>query len=282
MAGTIAFRKVVSSVEGGDADIYTVRPDGTRLTRLTDFPGWEESPSWSPDGKKIAYARYAKGSTDGRQANVWVTDADGSGERRLTSGGCGGPSWSPDGTSIAYTRYASVNRGDLFVMNADGSGQRAVVRDQDGMGYPAWTPDGRIVFRRGDTALYAVNPDCSGLERLLSDVHLGGYAVSPDGTSLAYEDLLIQVQTELTDAIVVKPLQEGSEPVVVPEPVSAYVRDDPCAVAAWRPGGTELAVGSYSPSSIVGSPLYVLGADGSGLSSVPGIDDAMDPAWRPE
>jgi len=32
----------------------------------------------------------------------------------------------------------------------------------------------------------------------------------------------------------------------------------------------------------VGSPLYVLGADGSGLSSVPGIDDAMDPAWRPE
>jgi dipeptidyl aminopeptidase/acylaminoacyl peptidase len=281
VAGTIAFCKVVRPVEGGDADIYTVRPDGTRLARLTEDPGWEEGPSWSPDGKMIAFARYAKGSTDGRAASVWIMNADGTDERQLTSRGCGGPSWSPDGKSIAYTRYSSVNRGDLFIMNADGSSQRAVVRGHDDMGYPAWTPDGRIVFNRDDTTLYVVDPDGGGPKRLLGDVHTGGYAVSPDGTRLAYEDLLIQVKSELTDAIVVKPLQDGSEPVVVLEPVSAYVRNDPVAVAAWRPGGEVLAVATYSPGSIVGSPLYVLGADGSELSAVPGIDDAMDPAWRP-
>jgi len=283
VAGTIAFCKVVEGVEGGDADIYLVRPDGTRLTRLTEYGGWEESPSWSPDGKKIAYARYAKGSTEGAEASVWVMSADGSGERRLTSRGCAGPSWSPDGTMIAHVEYPpGGDAWDVFVMNADGSGQRAVISSPDDEGNPVWTSDGRIVFRRGDTALYAVNPDGSGMEQLLSDVQIGGYAVSPDGTSLAYEDLLIQVQTALTDAIVVKPLRDGSEPKVVLEPVSAYVENDPVAVAAWQPDGTWLAVASYNPHSLMGSPLYVVNADGSGLSSVPGVTNAMDPAWRPE
>ncbi|MCX6373556.1 MAG: hypothetical protein NTX16_10865, partial [Actinobacteria bacterium] len=120
-----------------------------------------------------------------------------------------------------------------------------------------------------------VNPDGSGMEQLLGDVYLGGYAVSPDGTSLAYDDYT-------ADAMLVGPMRDSSEPVVVLEPVSAYLRDDPYAVAAWRSDGTVLAVATYSTGSIVGSPLYVVNADGTGLSAVPGIDRAMDPSWRPE
>jgi hypothetical protein len=90
------------------------------------------------------------------------------------------------------------------------------------------------------------------------------------------------VESELTDAIVVKPLGDGSELVVPLDPVRAHVRNDPVAVAAWRPAGEVLAVATYDPPSLVGSPLYVLGPDGSELSAVPGIDDAMDPAWRPD
>jgi len=285
VAGTIAFCKVVKPVEGGDADIYTVRPDGTRLTRLTESGGWEESPSWSPDGKKLAYARYAKGTISAMYASVWVMNADGSGERQLTSRSCCGPSWSPDGTMIAYMRAMSSGRAHVFIMNADGSGQRAVVRSMF-VHYPVWTPDGRIVFEPdpptgsgADTVLYAVNPDGSGRERFFGDVYLGGYAVSPDGASLAYDD-------PTADAMLVKPLQEGPEPVVVLEPVSAYVPDNfdgvPLAVAAWRPDGKVLVVASYNVHSPEGSPLYVVNADGTGLSAVPGIDRAMDPAWRPE
>jgi Tol biopolymer transport system component len=276
VAGTIAFTNVVKPGEGGDADIYLVRLDGTRLARLTHFPGWEESPSWSPDGKKIAFTRYPEGSTYGEDASVWVMNADGSGEQRLTSRGCGAPSWSPDGTTIAFTRILSTSTREVVVMNADGSGKRAVVRNeghQDEL--PVWTPDGRILFRRDAIDLYAVNPDGSGLQQLLKDVKLGGYAVSPDGTSLAYHD-------RTADALFVAPIRGGSKPLAVLKPLSTYVANDPVALAAWRPGGTVLAVATYEPGSIVGSPIYVVNADGSGLSSVPGVTNAMDPAWRPQ
>jgi dipeptidyl aminopeptidase/acylaminoacyl peptidase len=276
VAGTIAFCNVVKPDEGGDADIYTVRTDGTRLTRLTHFPGWEESPSWSPDVRKIAFTRYPVGSTDGGQASVWVMNADGSGERRLTSDGCTAPSWSPDGTTIAFTRFLPSGAREIFVMNADGSGKRAVVRGESHQDeLPVWTPDGRILFRRDSIDLFAVNPDGSGLERLLKDVALGGYSASPDGSSLAYDDTV-------ADAMLVRPIRGGSSPLAVLKPLTTFVAEDPVVLAAWRPGGTTLAIATYDPGSIVGSPIYVVNADGSGLSSVPGVTNAMDPAWRAE
>jgi Tol biopolymer transport system component len=276
VAGTIAFCNVVKPGGGGDADIYLVRPDGSRLLRLTRFPGWEECPTWSPDGKKIAFTRYPEGSTHGEQASVWVMNADGSGGQRLTSDGCTAPSWSPDGTTIAFTRFLSSGAREVFVMNADGSGKRAVVRSESHQDeLPVWTPDGRILFRRDSIDLYAVNPDGSGLEQLLKDVALGGYSASPDGSSLAYDD-------STADAVLVGPISGGSKPLAALKPLSTYVTNDPVALAAWRPEGTILAVATYDPGSVVGSPIYVVNADGSGLSSVPGVTNAMDPAWRPQ
>jgi Tol biopolymer transport system component len=275
VAGTIAFCNVVKPGEGGDADIYTVRANGTRLTRLTRFPGWEECPCWSPDVRKIAFTRYPVGSTFGEQASVWVMNADGSGEQRLTPAGCMAPSWSPDGTTIAFTRFLSSGARGIFAMNVDGSGKRAVVRSESHQDeLPVWTPDGRILFRRDSLDLYAVNPDGSGLAQVLKDVALGGYSASPDGSSLAYDDTM-------ADAVLVGPIRGGSKPSVVLKPLTTFVAEDPVALAAWRPGGTTLAVATYDPGSIVGSPIYVVNADGSGLSSVPGVTNAMDPAWRP-
>ena len=275
VAGTIAFCKVVKAEADGDADIYTVRPDGTRLTRLTDSPGWEESPSWSPDGKQITFTRNREHTTSGDFASVWVMNADGSGARQLTSAGCTGPKWSPDGSSIAYVHLSKAAGDDLFVMNADGSGQMAVVPGKDDQGRPAWTADGRILFSRGLDELWVVKPDGRGLQPVLKDVMLGGYAASPDAEGFAYEDTN-------ADAVLVGPLPGDAEPRAAFEPVSTYVFD-PAAVPAWRPASKVLAVAAYSGGhSILGSPLYVVNADGSGLSAVPGVEAAMDPAWRPE
>jgi Tol biopolymer transport system component len=176
---------------GNDGDIYVMNADGRGLRRLTrnDGPGWAIFPMWSPNGRKIAFHRvqppakrpYSKGWT----SEVWVMNADGSGQRRLARGF---PSaWSHDGRKIAFT---GLSEPGMYVMNADGSGQRRLsTANYDGV---TWSPDGRQILivraRPGTRAkvndIYVMNADGSG-ERLLTK---RGYDArwSPDGKKISF------------------------------------------------------------------------------------------------
>jgi Tol biopolymer transport system component len=120
--------------------IYTMNPDGTGLTPLTTVPvdGRDSEPDWSPNGTAIAFDRYpASGS-----ANIWKVNADGSGQQQLTTGGAVFPSWSPDGTKIAFSRRSSNGfyADDIFVMNADGTGQVDITNSLGTDTTPDWRP----------------------------------------------------------------------------------------------------------------------------------------------
>ena len=113
-------------------DLYTVRPDGTSLTRLTHTPKvFETRPAWSPDGAHIAF----DGVPEGGSTGVFVMDADGTDVVTLTNtpGGFEGqPAWSPNGGRIAYiTGYPM----ELWVMASDGADPAFVT------GSYAWEPD---------------------------------------------------------------------------------------------------------------------------------------------
>jgi dipeptidyl aminopeptidase/acylaminoacyl peptidase len=274
VAGTIAFAKVVKA--GANADIYAINTDGTGLKRLSGGPGWEERPRWSPDGRRILYSAYSRGSLDVLDAEVWVMNADGSGQRPLADPGfwaC----YSPDGKRIAYEKYVGQTSGfDIYVMNADGSAQKRVVHQNEDDSWPAWTPEGEILFVNAGN-LYAVNPNATGVRQLTQTGAMGPFSLSSDGAMIAFHDFP-------GDRLVVEPLKGGGTAVMVLEPVSSSLRspDNPYAATSWLPGGTTLGLAADDLDEFDGSRLFIVNADGSGLSVVPHTGKALDPDWRPE
>ena len=103
---------------------------------------------------------------------IYVINADGSGERRLTRnpGNDFGSAWSPDGRKIAFGRGAGGHSEQIYVMNADGSGQRRLTRLAAYNSVLAWLPDGKIAFVSfhgpNDFEIYVMNADGSGLRNL--------------------------------------------------------------------------------------------------------------------
>lgn len=157
-------------------DIFVMDSDGSNVIRLTDAPGWEEFPSWSPDGRWIAYGdvnarRIALVSPDGQHNRV-VATADQFGTELLV-----GPVWSPDGQWLAFntsegaTFYGGT---DIWVIRPDGTGARNLTagRAEDGEDtFPAWSPDGRFIAfisrRDGRLGVYRITPQGTDLRRLV-------------------------------------------------------------------------------------------------------------------
>ena len=161
--------RVVPTIKGGpkpSVNIYVVNTDGSQLIKLTSDGTSNDSPTWSPDGKQIAFN--SDRDIDGR-SKIWVMNTDGSNQKRLTNihgtsnpifYGDAGPVWSPDGSKILFDGYRDfngtrncylVNCAELFVMNADGSNDVPLTNDPNrDSGYAArWSPDGaKIVASR--------------------------------------------------------------------------------------------------------------------------------------
>lgn len=195
--------------------IYVVNADGTGQRRLagnavagSKAGGKTSAPAWSPDGRKILFLSDAGTSCD-YCFHLYVVNADGSGERRLTHMSKTGPrrlvgdfspAWSPDGQRIAFVRRrfdpTGLDVGVVWVMRADGREQRKLTREMSfaerGVyARVAWSPDGRkLAFtsnRDGDADVYSINSDGSGLRRLTNNPEYDGDAVwSPDGRQLLF------------------------------------------------------------------------------------------------
>jgi Tol biopolymer transport system component len=131
--------------DGADYDIYVAVLETGAARRLTDAPGSDGWPAWSPDGSTIAftsqrddclYAAEASpcwidpGGEPGEHHDIWLMHADGSNQRRVTPESGQFMTWSPDG------KYLLVSGRSLYVIRPDGTGRSDVLRTSGGL--PDW------------------------------------------------------------------------------------------------------------------------------------------------
>jgi Tol biopolymer transport system component len=244
-------RLAFSSNVQGNYEIYTVQADGSGLARLTNNPGEDWFPAWSPDATQIAF-----GCMKGGNLELCLMNADGSNLRQLTRYGKAGsvlrPSWSPDGGRIAFALESNQGPTAIYITGAGGAASRIV----DGRD-PAWSPDGsRIAFMEmtGLGGLISViNADGSGQRRLTNNEGFAMYpAWSPDGSQIAYT-------TQDQGLFVVNSDGSGTR----------KVSDHSSWGLAWSPDGTRLAISD-------GGSLIVLNTDGSGAQT---LLQGIQPSW---
>jgi Tol biopolymer transport system component len=256
------------------SNVAVLNADGSHFAVLTSFGGSPQTGTgggdWSPDGSKLTFDAPVNGLgfSNGPQ-NVWIMNADGSGQTALTNltatnARCSQESWSPDGSKIAFTSTRALDSSDaadanntsnIWVMNADGTGAKPLTKlTATGARNtaPRWSHDGSKLAFESAGAL--------------------------DGTNAANANLTVNIWVVNADGTGASPLTK----------LTGAGTDS--HVPNWSPGGSKLAF--HSARAIDGSDLanaanniWVMNADGSGTTSLTKNTargaDSTNPKWRP-
>jgi Tol biopolymer transport system component len=233
------------------------------IQQLTNDAASDVRPAWSPDGKRVAFQ-----SNRAKLYQVYVMDADGANERRLSAGDADDrhPAWRPDGAMIAVDSGSEAIR-EVWTIDVASGARTQVTRLGAIASFPSWSPDGALIsfyaYRNGVLDLWSVGADGSNPRQLTNGLaseqnnqctfacHAAPW--SPDGSRLAYSAAgYAQVWTMRAsdggDEVKVSPDGDSGRshfPIYLPDGRLLYVTEHVTPGQAWtdvwavRPGGTE-------------------------------------------
>jgi TolB protein len=252
-------------------ELYIMDYDGFNVRRVTVNGSLNLVPSWSPDGKSIAYVSYRPTPDiflasiyEGKSANL----TNGKGVFQALS-----VAFSPDGKRIAFASNRSGNM-DIWVASADGSGARKVTTSSASDTAPCWSPTGQEIGftsnRGGTPQIYVMDAEGLNVRRL---TNVGNYN---DGCAW-------NPSKEFPEVAYTSRLEGGFE-VAVLDIASGQVRQitqgrGSCEYPAWAPNGRHLTFACNRSGSW---QITVSNRDGSEVNTLAaGAGNNVQPDWGP-
>jgi TolB protein len=251
-------------------EIYVMDYDGEGEKPLTANRSLNLQPTWSPDGRALAYISYRTGTPSLFRAFIY----EGRGDKLVEGPGMTfSPSWSPDGSKIAFTSTRDGNS-EIYVINADGTGLQRLTHHQAIDTAPAWSPTGReIAFtsdRAGAPQIYAMDSDGLNLRRIS---FAGSYNDSPSWSP----------SREYTEIAYASRIERGPFDIVVYDLQTQQTRQLTTGRgsnenAHWSPNGRHLVFTSTRTGT---SQIFTMNRDGSNPRRLTSSGNNSTPQWGP-
>lgn len=265
--GKIAF----TSTRDGNREIYVMNPDGTEQVRLTNNPGRDDYPAWSPDGKRIAYL--SQSGSGGFSINLM--NSDGTNKTQLTSiifnifpnSEKFSLDWSPDGGKIAFQ-----DNGDIFTININGNNRFRLTNGgaPNAFAEPSWSPDSSHIAYSCGGIICVIKAD--GTEGKVLNINLPGnvpYEHSPDWSAVD-DQILFARSIELDSSYLGAVKADGTNARILD-----FSPSYDFAKARWSPDGTKIVFSHPSRQ------IFVMNADTSSPRQLTSTGTNFNPAWQP-
>ncbi len=262
-------------------DIYTICPDGSLMTRLTNDPAADETPVWSPDGTRLAFASNRSGSYQ-----IYLMDAEGGNVSQVTTEYENThPVWLADGLRIAFR--AIDNKGLWWWRTAHLDGSQVTELSEPSYDFffqtPAWSPDGaRIAYMsleeqkmRNDGASQIHVKDINGANdiALTHDTWENATPIwSPDGNRIAF---LSERHGEYNIFALYVMDADGSKVRLLSQPIYG----DVSASFSWSPDGTQIVIGDVNIGYI--AIITLASGEARELLNLKEGESAFAPSWQP-
>lgn len=260
---------------GTDSEIVVSNADGSAVTALTNNSVDDVDPAWSPDGTKIAFARF-----NGSVFEIWTMNADGTGQTAVVQLGKSTthPTWSPAGNKLVFTYAFSGTDDDIYAADSSGVNSNVTPLAQTALNErdAAWQPGtSTIAFSKFNSSSGRYDIDFMTYPSGTPAPFLSGAAAdftepawSPDGTKLAVRNGVSNVND---DIYLVN--SDGSGYGPLPAPTSSNEHNP-----AWSPEG-QLVAYDYDGGSDTDIVTQRYNLSARGINANPGND--TDPDWQP-